>query len=223
MISFLLFPNKSGRLFFTPLQVARCYLVAAPACLLEGGLPSSDTQEMLGIPRDAIPRSPRPPGRSPLCKHTLHPAAPDTVYLQGELRLSRCFKLVHEVQQVFLLLVRKRQWVLDLVGPPGLYTTLIHIALNHWMAIYNLRRGDKVQQGGISEERSEDRQAEVRHTAWQARPVRRTEAPTSSQDTAGDPGSLQWWDAMHRNKCRLQNVLTSYQGEVGVQVGVPLS
>ena len=218
MISFLLFPNKSGRVFFTPWQVARSYLVASPAWLMEGGLPSSGTQ-MLGIPRDATPRSPRSPGQSPLWKYTLHPTAPDTVYLQGELRLSRCFKLVHEVQQVFLFLIRKRQWVLDLVGPPGLHTTLIHIALNHWMAIYNLRRGDKVQQGGISVERSEEGQAKVRHTARQARPVRRTEAPTASWNVAGDPGPLQPWGAMHRNKRRLQNLLTSYRGRWGSSWG----
>lgn len=37
-------------------------------------------------------------------------------------------------------------------------------------------QGDKVQQGGISAERSEEGQAKVRHRARQARPVRRTEA-----------------------------------------------
>lgn len=107
----------------------------------------------------------------------LQPAAPDPLYLQGDFRPSKSLILVHEIQQIFLLLVRKCQWVLDLVGVPSLHTTLIHISLNHLMSIYNLHKGDKVQQGRISVERSEEGQARSRLGISRNKPVRTAKVP----------------------------------------------
>lgn len=128
----------------------------------------------------------------------LQATGPDAVYLQGDLRLSQCLILVHEIQQVFLLLIRKRQWVLDLVGLPCLHTTLIHLSLNHLMFIYNLHRGNKVYQREVSVEQSKEGQATARlgtqhekpGLLGQLRSLCLKKQPVSSEDPEGGSGIM---------------------------------
>ena len=222
MISFLLLPNKSGRVFFTPWQVARCYLVAAPACLLEGGLPPQTLRRCWVSQEMPLPGAPDLQGEA-LCvntRSTLQPPIPCTSrgnsVFRGALNLymksSRSSSSSENANGFWTW------WGPQAFTPPSStspstteWPFTIYAGKTKYSKVASVKKGVKTGRPRLGTQHGKPGQL------GEPRPQHLPRTLQEIQDHCNGE------TLCTGNKCRLQNVLTSYQGEVGVQVGVPLS